>query len=103
MLTLTVYGGVGGQGPDAGEIGGNKNLLKWDERAYLLDFGTRFPIAGGYYEEFLRPRKGPKIARVALARKLVTQLYWMRRRNEPYDALTRRLQATGVSSPCRMA
>lgn len=55
MLTLTVYGGVAGDG-DSGEIGGNKILLEWDSHAYLLDFGTRFSVTAKFFEEFLNPR-----------------------------------------------
>ena len=32
MLTLTVYGGVAGD-QETGEIGGNKILVEWDDRA----------------------------------------------------------------------
>lgn len=55
MLKVTVYGGVAGDGEE-GEIGGNQILLEWEERAYLLDFGTRFAVASKYFEEFLAPR-----------------------------------------------
>ncbi|GBD32134.1 Ribonuclease J 2 [bacterium HR33] len=55
MLRVTVYGGVAGEGKE-GEIGGNQILVEWEERAYLLDFGTRFAIASKYFEEFLTPR-----------------------------------------------
>jgi len=54
-LTVTVYGGVAGTAAD-GEIGGNKILVEWDERTFLLDFGTRFAVAGRFFEEFLKPR-----------------------------------------------
>jgi ribonuclease J len=55
MLKITVYGGVAGEG-DEGEIGGNQILIEWQERAYFLDFGTRFAVASQYFEEFLAPR-----------------------------------------------
>jgi transposase len=44
-----------------------------------------------------RRRKGPKVARVALARKVLTYMYWMLKHNEPYDAQVRRLETVGVS------
>ena len=56
MLTLTVYGGVAGPDERTGEIGGNKILLEWADRAYFLDFGTRFAVTGRFFEEFLKPR-----------------------------------------------
>ena len=55
-----------------------------------------------FYERHRR-RKGAKVARVALARKLLTQIYWMLRNEESYDAMLRRLEATGVRSSCTMA
>jgi ribonuclease J len=48
-LQITLYGG-------AGEIGGNRILLEWDDAGWLLDFGTRFGITGKYFEEFVKPR-----------------------------------------------
>jgi ribonuclease J len=48
-LQITVYGG-------AGEIGGNRILLEWDDGGWLLDFGTRFAATGRYFEEFVKPR-----------------------------------------------
>jgi hypothetical protein len=48
-LQITVYGG-------AGEIGGNRILLEWDDGGWLLDFGTRFAATGKYFEEFVKPR-----------------------------------------------
>jgi transposase len=76
--------------------------LRWA----LVDVAFHVAHTGGPFARFYarqHRRKGPRIARVALARKLVTQVYWMLRNNEPYDALTRRLEAAGVSSRCRMA
>lgn len=55
MVSLTVYGGAAGKKP-AGEIGGNKILIEWDERAYFLDFGRRFSVSARFFEEFLQPR-----------------------------------------------
>ncbi|MFQ6046608.1 MAG: MBL fold metallo-hydrolase, partial [Gemmatimonadales bacterium] len=55
MLTLTVYGGVAGD-ELTGEIGGNKILLEWSDKAYLLDFGQRFSVSAKFFEEFLKPR-----------------------------------------------
>ncbi len=55
MIALTVYGGAAGDS-GSGEIGGNKILVELDERTYFLDFGTRFSVAGKYFEEFLKPR-----------------------------------------------
>ncbi|MGH7545898.1 MAG: MBL fold metallo-hydrolase [Gemmatimonadota bacterium] len=70
-LTITVYGGAPGYEPpdekDAtgrpkkgrqpeGEIGGNRILLEFGDRRWLLDFGTRFKATGRFYEEFLKPR-----------------------------------------------
>lgn len=54
-LRITVYGGAAGDDPD-GEIGGNRILVETPERAWFCDFGTRFKLAGRYYEEFLKPR-----------------------------------------------
>jgi len=54
-LEVTVFSGVAGD-EDTGEIGGNKILLEFDERTYLLDFGTRFAQTGRYFDEFLSPR-----------------------------------------------
>jgi transposase len=48
-------------------------------------------------------RKGPKIARVAAARKLLTQIYWVWRNEEPYPAMVKRLQAAEVSSQSYVA
>lgn len=56
MTTITVYGGAGGEHPATGEIGGNKILVEYDDRAWFLDFGTRFGQAGRYFDEFLSPR-----------------------------------------------
>jgi ribonuclease J len=56
-LQITVYGGAAGEGAD-GEIGGNRILVEWDDRAWFLDFGLRFKAHGRYYEEFLKPRGG---------------------------------------------
>jgi hypothetical protein len=55
MVTITVFGGTAGDG-ETGQIGGNKILLEWDDRACFLDFGTDFAVTGRFYEEFLRPR-----------------------------------------------
>ena len=55
MVFLTVYGGVAGD-EHTGQIGGNKILLEWEDRAYFLDFGTNFGVSGRFYEEFLNPR-----------------------------------------------
>jgi ribonuclease J len=49
-VTLTVYGGA------PGEIGGNRILLEWGERRWLLDFGMRFGLTGRFFEEFVQPR-----------------------------------------------
>jgi ribonuclease J len=49
-LEVTIYGGA------AGEIGGNRILLEWSERRWLLDFGTRFQATGTFFEEFVKPR-----------------------------------------------
>src|SRR5688572_6494570 len=48
-LQITLYGG-------AGEIGGNRILLEWDDAGWLLDFGTRFGATGKFFEEFVKPR-----------------------------------------------
>ncbi len=48
-VRITLYGG-------AGEIGGNRILLEWPERRWLLDFGTRFGQTGKFFEEFVKPR-----------------------------------------------
>lgn len=55
MIALTVYGGAAGDAA-SGEIGGNKILIEQDDRAYFLDFGTRFSVTGRFFEEFLKPR-----------------------------------------------
>lgn len=39
-----------------GEIGGNRILVETPEGAWFCDFGTRFKLAGRFYEEFLKPR-----------------------------------------------
>jgi len=49
-LRIAVFGGA------AGEIGGNRILLSWDDTAWLLDFGTRFGATSRYFEEFVKPR-----------------------------------------------
>jgi len=49
-VAITLYGG------SPGEIGGNRILLEWPERRWLLDFGTRFGQTGKYFEEFVKPR-----------------------------------------------
>jgi ribonuclease J len=49
-LSLTVYGGA------PGEIGGNRVLLEWSDRRWLLDFGMRFGPTGKFFEEFVQPR-----------------------------------------------
>src|SRR5262245_60837009 len=54
-LAISVYGGAGGD-PTTGEIGGNKILLEFDGKAWLLDFGTSFAQNGRYFDEFLNPR-----------------------------------------------
>jgi len=48
-LRIAIFGG-------AGEIGGNRILLSWDDTAWLLDFGTRFGAVSRYFEEFVKPR-----------------------------------------------
>ncbi len=55
VIALTVYGGAAGDAV-SGEIGGNKILIELDDRAYFLDFGTRFSVTGKFFEEFLKPR-----------------------------------------------
>lgn len=50
-----------------------------------------------FYRKQVR-RKGKKIARVAAARKLLKQVYWVLKNHEPYDAMLRRLEAAGASS-----
>ena len=55
-LSITIYGGVGGRDERTGEIGGNKILVEYDGRAWLLDFGTRFSVMGRFFDEFLNPR-----------------------------------------------
>jgi len=55
-LTITVYGGAAGRDENTGEIGGNKILVEYADRAWLLDFGTRFGQTGRYFDEFLQPR-----------------------------------------------
>jgi len=37
-------------------VGGTKYLLRFDDRAVLLDFGTNYAKHSRYYEEFLTPR-----------------------------------------------
>ncbi len=54
-FTASVFGGTGGDAA-SGEIGGNKILLEFDEKAYFLDFGTSFARNGRYFDEFLSPR-----------------------------------------------
>lgn len=54
-LKISVFGGVGGD-ERTGEIGGNKILLEFDDRAFFLDFGTSFAQNGKYFDEFLSPR-----------------------------------------------
>lgn len=49
-VSVTVYGGA------PGEIGGNRILLEWADRRWLLDFGTRFGATGMFFEEFVKPR-----------------------------------------------
>lgn len=49
-LSVTVYGGA------PGEIGGNRILLEWSARRWLLDFGMRFGPTGRFFEEFVKPR-----------------------------------------------
>src|SRR2546429_7895804 len=49
-LSVTVYGGA------PGEIGGNRILLEWAARRWLLDFGMRFGPTGKFFEEFVQPR-----------------------------------------------
>jgi hypothetical protein len=48
-LRIAVFGG-------AGEIGGNRILLSWDDAAWMLDFGTCFAATSRYFEEFVKPR-----------------------------------------------
>ena len=48
-------------------------------------------------------RKGPKIARVAAARKLLKHVYWVWRNEEPWMAMVRRLQAAEPSSQSYVA
>lgn len=48
-------------------------------------------------------RKGSKIARVAAARKLLIQIYWVLKNQEPYDAMVRRLETAEGSSRFFMA
>lgn len=63
-IQITVYGGAAGYSaqtgkaaPDPeGEIGGNRILLEWDDRRWLLDFGTRFKQTAKFFEEYLKPR-----------------------------------------------
>jgi len=50
QLRIAIFGGA------AGEIGGNRILLLWDDAAWLLDFGTRFGATSRYFEEFVKPR-----------------------------------------------
>jgi len=49
-FSVTVYGGA------PGEIGGNRILLEWAARRWLLDFGMRFGLTGKFFEEFVQPR-----------------------------------------------
>ncbi|HVH68349.1 MAG TPA: MBL fold metallo-hydrolase [Gemmatimonadales bacterium] len=49
-LSITVYGGA------PGEIGGNRILVEWAARRWLLDFGMRFGPTGKFFEEFVQPR-----------------------------------------------
>jgi ribonuclease J len=49
-LSITVYGGA------PGEIGGNRILVEWPARRWLLDFGMRFGPTGRFFEEFVQPR-----------------------------------------------
>jgi len=70
--------------------------LRWAAIEVALHL-TRQPGPLRRFYERQRRRKGPKIARVALARKLLTYMYWMLRHNEPYDAQVRRLETVGVS------
>jgi ribonuclease J len=49
MTTLTFYGG-------AGEIGGNKILLKSGGARVYLDFGESFDFGADYFHEWLEPR-----------------------------------------------
>jgi transposase len=76
--------------------------LRWA----LIEAATHLARQAGplrrFYERH-RHRKGAKIARVALARKLLVQVYWMLRNEESYDAMVRRLQTAGVSSHWHMA
>lgn len=55
-VTITVYGGAAGRDDQTGEIGGNKILVECGDRAWMLDFGTRFGVTGRYFDEFLQPR-----------------------------------------------
>ena len=50
VVSITLYGA------SPGEIGGNRILLEWPERRWLLDFGTRFGQTGKFFEEFVKPR-----------------------------------------------
>ncbi len=54
-LTITILAGAAGD-DRTGEIGGNKILVEYDDRRWLLDFGTRFAETGRYFDEFLQPR-----------------------------------------------
>jgi len=49
QVRIAVFGG-------AGEIGGNRIFLSWDDAAWMLDFGTRFAATSSYFEEFVKPR-----------------------------------------------
>jgi transposase len=71
--------------------------LRWAMIESAMHVARRPGPLHRFYERHRR-RKGAKVARVALARKLLTQIYWMLRNGEPYDAMVRRLEATGVSS-----
>ncbi|MBI4513959.1 MAG: MBL fold metallo-hydrolase [Gemmatimonadetes bacterium] len=65
-IEITVYGGVAGYKSEKneparqpeGEIGGNRILLEWEDRCWLLDFGTRFKRVAKFFEEYLKPRAG---------------------------------------------
>ncbi|MBM4236933.1 MAG: MBL fold metallo-hydrolase, partial [Euryarchaeota archaeon] len=49
MMSITFFGG-------AGEVGGNKFLLKTNESSVFLDFGKNFAREKMFYEEpFLKP------------------------------------------------
>jgi transposase len=71
--------------------------LRWAMIEGAMQVARRPGPLRRFYQRQQR-RKGAKVARVALARKLLTQIYWMLRNGKPYDAMVRRLEATGVSS-----